>query len=471
MLLAMTTLGQKRHYSAFTELQAIGTTNGQVPFWMRSNQYGSIPLNGVSASLLAGIERNYDSIKGRGFDWGFGLEARENIGYKTELIVPAAYLKMRVAFLEFRAGRSKEVYGLVDTVLSSGSFSIAGNALGIPKLQIAVTDFEQLQLFDHTLALKGNFAHGFVGDRYLKFDDPQKAKYYLHQKSIYARLKRPEWSVGLYVGFNHQAIWTADKRYRPEPNDLKTVYREMFRGHNYGPTKIGNQLGSFDIGLSVDWPKSRLMFYRQQFYDINGVFDGRYLLDGLTGLTIENRREDENEIHWRKLLFECLYTANQGGEYWNRISNTGDQNYYNNADQSWYYQGWGVGTPFISPAHVTNPELPNLSPNYFSNNRVLAFHMGATLRVGAWENTAKFSFSHNRGTFMTSVEGSSMRGQYNPPAPDNIFPRTNQFSAYWSAMCCSGNKFNVGYMLAFDHGGLYENSVGVGLIVRRQYKF
>jgi len=50
------------------------------------------------------------------------------VGNKSNFTLIEGYGKLRISVFEIRAGRTKEIIGLCDTSLSSGSFSISGNA-------------------------------------------------------------------------------------------------------------------------------------------------------------------------------------------------------------------------------------------------------------------------------------------------------------------------------------------------------
>ena len=39
------------------EIDAIGTSKNVVPFWMRANKFGSIPLSGLSSGILGSIQK------------------------------------------------------------------------------------------------------------------------------------------------------------------------------------------------------------------------------------------------------------------------------------------------------------------------------------------------------------------------------------------------------------------------------
>src|SRR5579875_1986474 len=111
---------QVKNFSFNIESQIGYTSNSTVPFWMRSNQYGSFPLPGLSFSLLLSAKKVYDTSKKRLFDWGFGFEERNNVGQKIQAVLIEGYGKLKVWVFELKGGRSKEVMGLSgDTVLSS----------------------------------------------------------------------------------------------------------------------------------------------------------------------------------------------------------------------------------------------------------------------------------------------------------------------------------------------------------------
>src|SRR5579875_1987042 len=92
----------------FVEAQGIYTSNGQVPFWMRSDQFGSIPLSGASGSLIASVGKQYDSSRKKLFDWEFGLEGRANVGNTSQFILVEADAKLRLGVVELKGGRSKD---------------------------------------------------------------------------------------------------------------------------------------------------------------------------------------------------------------------------------------------------------------------------------------------------------------------------------------------------------------------------
>jgi hypothetical protein len=172
------------------EAQAIYTSNDQVPFWLRSNQFGSIPLSGASSSYIGRFTKDYKPNSKMLMDWGFGFEGRTNLGKQAEGLPIEAYGKARIGVFELKAGRSKDVIGLVgDSSLSSGSFSISGNTLGIPKVQVSIPEYYSLPFFNKLFAIKGGLAHGWLGDVPISSKRVESVSTFYHQNSLYGRIR------------------------------------------------------------------------------------------------------------------------------------------------------------------------------------------------------------------------------------------------------------------------------------------
>jgi len=106
-------------------------------FWLRTNQYGIVPLQSTAHLMQAAIWKPYrapDSTHTQKVDWGFKLNPAITYDQtdKQKIILPEAYIKVRFNAIEFYAGRWRGVTGLGDTALSSGFYAVSGNALPIP---------------------------------------------------------------------------------------------------------------------------------------------------------------------------------------------------------------------------------------------------------------------------------------------------------------------------------------------------
>ncbi|WP_285009794.1 capsule assembly Wzi family protein [Pedobacter faecalis] len=483
-----------QNVKAEVELQAIGTTNGVVPFWMRSNQYGSVPLAGASTSAIGRISRDYETLspsdklygREKTIDWGYGFEGRANGGDGSNFSLIEAYGKLKVWKFQLTAGRTRDVMGLNgDTSLSSGNFSVSGNSLGIPKIEISIPEYWTIPVFNGLISIKGNFAHGWSGSKTVKrhisdavISPVDRVGTYLHQKSFYGRLGKKDWRFKLYGGFNHQVFWGGEKDVYQEFYTLTPLETFFYvaTGKAYGNSyevpnsKIGNQLGSIDIGAEYNFDALRLTIYRQHFYDIGALSKLANIADGLNGISISNTSQQDRRITWRSILFEFLYTKHQAGELNAKYTKSGDEDYYNNYfyTEGWTYRGIGLGTPFIS-THTTVKSGQASDPrDYFINNRVVAFNLGLHADVNAWRMFAKLSFSKNFGTYGTSTIGHSLGYERFPPEY-GIFRRVNQFSAYIESERNIGKRLALGTGIGFDHGRLLDNSFGAVVKLKKSF--
>lgn len=453
----------------------VASSNGAVPFWMRANQFGSIPVSGVSAALTGRFEKRYSPDARKNIvDWGMAVEARGNIGSESNLILVEANLKGRLGIFQLLAGRAKDVSGLIDTSLSSGSFSLSGNALGIPKIELSIPEFWSVPLTSQLFAFKGNVSHGWMGNVPIQYGTyaGQAVASYFHHKSLHGRFGKPTWKWKLYGGINHDVIWGNEAKifgnqYKVD-NDLKALWY-VFSGSSAATSrdisKVGNHQGAIDYGFEVEAGKVKILAYRQQFYDKGALFYLGNILDGLNGLSLTNvSRERNKNMGWNKFLFEIFYSKNQAGEVGAVKTPSGPEYYYNHAvyQQGFSYKGSGLGTPLITRAEDARAELPNHRLNYFINNRVLAFHFGMEGYFKEWTFRSKLTYSKNWGEYRTSgikyqwFNGKQIPQQY----AYGIFRPVGQFSGYLEASRPLKNNFNLGFALAVDQGNLLYNSVG-----------
>jgi hypothetical protein len=283
--LVQNTDAQKSNFSYNLGSSAGFISLGHVPFWLRSNQFGSIPLDKASLSLIGSIRKDYDTAQTRIFDWGVSVEGRANIGHKSNFTIIEGYAKLRISVFEIRAGRSKEIMGLCDTSLTSGAWAVSGNALGIPKVQISIPEFYSLPVFGKLFAFKGNFAHGWIGEISRNVDgNVLQIGTWLHQKSLYGRFGKPDWKWKLYGGFNHQVFWGNEKDYYGDIYTLSPLetYIYVITGKGYGndsilSSRIGDHLGSIDLGLEFKFNGIRLLAYRQNLYDCGALQHTRWI--------------------------------------------------------------------------------------------------------------------------------------------------------------------------------------------------
>jgi len=470
---------QQDNYSFNISSLAGYTSSGTIPFWMRSNQFGSIPVSGASFSLIGSARKDYDNSKHRIFDWGASFEARGNLGQKSNFTIIEGYGKLKLSIFEFKAGRVKDIMGLCDTTLSSGSFSVSGNAPGIPKVQVAIPEFYSIPWFGKLFAFKGIYNHGWLGNvpmRRLITDDTVGINSFLHQKALYGRFGKPEWKWKLYGGFNHQVTWGNEQTFYVQDFTLSTfqTYLYVITGKKYSTgiiqeTRLGNHIGSIDVGFDYRFDKVKLLVYRQNFYEAGALIHLANINDGLNGVSLEFKQKEDQMFRLKKLLIEFLYSKNQAGEATSKFTTSPYEPYYNHGHymQGWSYHGIGLGTPFITTADYVREGLPSAPGEYFINNRVSVLHIGLEGSIEKCNYLLKASFSENYGTYYTTDEEQST--DIPDPGAYGIFGQREQFSAYLDCSRELKSGLNFGCTAAFDVGELYYNSFG--LIVRLSKSF
>ncbi|HTI90468.1 MAG TPA: capsule assembly Wzi family protein, partial [Puia sp.] len=347
--------GQADNWHGSLEAQAVFISDrNNVPFWMRSDRFGSVPLPGTSASFLAAGAKEYSPQAGL-VDWGASVLLRADVGSSSRVTLIEGFVKARFSIFQFRAGRIREFTGLVDSTLSSGAFAISGNALGIPKVQLSIPEYWSPPVFGNLFAFKGNFDYGWLGEDSIQYTRyTERSKLYYHQLSFWGRLGKPGWRLQLYGGFTHQVQW-GDERSIYGPKFLLTPFKTFqyaVMGKTYLGSKIGNHIGSIDLAMSYDLGNVTVSLYRQNFYDEGALAKLANIADGLNGISLTNKEYRIAEavpdyypvlgdlnppFQWHKVVFELFYSKNQAGYPWSKPTNSGDENYYNNFE---YYQGW-----------------------------------------------------------------------------------------------------------------------------------
>ncbi len=458
------------------------SASSRTPFWMTANQYGEVPASGMNAALKASLHKEYDTLyhfpamRMRTFSHGYGVSITANTSGTSRVVVPEAYLKIRYAFLEFYAGRRKEITGIADSALSSGSFIWSGNALPLPKIQLSIPEYTPI-LAQGLISVKGTYAHGWFGST------GAVKHYFLHQKTLYGRLGKPGWRLKMHAGFNHQVQWggrPATPFYDPEtqqtisrfPGDFPAYLKvvsgiSLNRGTavnqpgvpaNEALNRAGNHLGTIDLALQWDGPAMRLLLYRQSIYEDGSLYHLSNIADGLLGVSVRNKAGGV----LRSLVLEYLHTVNQGGplsasEGAIASELMGQDNYFNNSlyTDGWTYKGKGIGTPFIIPFSDIPDLYPTyvkekINPAYLINNRVRMYHMSAAWRAGDFSLISRYAFSVNFGSYTYPLQ----------PMHQHVFAQQIAYRY---------GSYDFSLMFSGDAGKLIRESYGLKLSIRRAW--
>lgn len=452
------------------EVGGYAVSQTTMPFWFRANQSGTVPLTGSIGTLRLGARSEYRSPTTgptRRFDWGYGVDAVANAGAVQQLVLAEAYVKVRYRAIELYVGRRRGIAGLVDTTLTSGAYSWSGNALPMPKIQIGTVGYAPLGFTRGLIAINAFFNHGWFNTGFVEHS-------YLHQKVLYLRLGKPHWRVHFYGGGNHEVQWggyapklvgvpgLSDKLDGRFGSDLSSYVRVVStrRGTGYIPpqgvisidegNRVGNHLGSLDVGMDLTVGTWRVLAYRQNLYETGSLFYLTNLADGLNGLSLQRLRPGTGKFAVDRLLVEFLYSKSQGGSEFviDDPKRRGRNNYFNHSQyqDGWTYLGRTIGTPFFTQGSESRP---GLASGAIVNNRVALLHLAASGSIAQrvqW--LAKLSFSQNLGTYDHPL-----------PAGTNQFSGILNLSAPVALPGLGSCRLNTS--VAVDQGQLLTNTTGV----------
>lgn len=413
-LLALRLMAQEN--TAPTVYVGGGLTSGKyTPFWLRANQYGAVPTE--ESYGMVGMETSGKVVLSKRADWGYGLSARINLAEtKADPMIQEAYIKGRYGIFELQVGRKKQLQGLMDSTLSSGSYIWSGNALPMPSINLVVKDFWAPAFLKDVVGFKGNYSHGWFENSRADVRD-----FYLHQKSFYGRLGKPNWKVKFYGGFNHQVQWGGVLKYS-DPNNFSAKngriasgakeYLYMITGQsinrvkeggdtatygvNDGWNRLGNHLGTVDLGMEIELTLGKLLMYRQSIYEDGSLYYGNNITDGLHGISFARKAKKGLQ----RVVVEYLNTASQGGNVFTNSSVLrGFDNYLNNGvyNSGWTYFGKGIGSPLLTLDSET--DLAPTKNVVYDNNRLEAYYIGIEGLFGENAVTFRGSMSNAIGWF------------------------------------------------------------------------
>ncbi|WP_234736938.1 capsule assembly Wzi family protein [Tellurirhabdus bombi] len=375
-------------YSA--EVGAFVSSSKRMPFWLRANQYGIVPLTAPVGTLRLGTQGEWrpdSSAQHNRWFVKYGAYAVGNVAQKSQVLLPEAYAMAGIGKFYAYAGRRREIIGLGDSTLSSGFYSWSQNAMPITKVQIGTNGFVPLGFTKGIISVNFLYAHGWFPNT----DSVQGS--FLHQKTLFGRIGKPNWKVRLYGGVVHNVQWGGRSNYvRREwtmngsgkfassfQDYLRLVVAKTPGGEGYSSVdslnQIGNHLGSLDFGIDVDLKGWNVLVYHQHpFEDKSGLVFLNFP-DGLYGLRSKNTKMTPiRTFRVRQVTFEYLTTMNRlnsvPGKY------EGDE-YFNHGQ---YIDGWArgqrvIGTPFISRWNDTRQDLyGSRQDRMISNNTIKVYH-------------------------------------------------------------------------------------------------
>ena len=440
--------------TCFIETGFTVSSGGIAPFWMRSNNYGAVPLHTPGAVLRASLNGEMKPRSNIGIC--YGIDLIERYSNKNEVLLQQAYAGFSYRDLSLKAGLWEQQYGNQYQSLSSGGLIWSGNARPIPELSLEVTEYISVPFTKKFVEFKGGISHGWFGDD-ITVDD-----ILLHHKYLYVRFGG-ELPVKLHYGLHHFAQWSgysSNPDYGQLPGGFSTFLRVfMARGGSPGAfwteyrNATGNHIGSHNLGIDAKLRNHEINFYWQTIFEDGSGLRLRNIRDGLWGLKLSLKTFAPVSA----VLVEYINTTDQSGTFDQYYENDtmkfagGNDNYFNSGvyEGGWTYRGKTIGTPLI-----TSPEIMSSSAfPYLLNNKISALHLGLEGKAGRIDYKAFYTFSRNYGTnsspFLERRDQHSvlLKGSVSDVLPWNL---------------------SVSAAVAFDIGELYEKNLGVMFSMKKE---
>lgn len=374
----------------------IGTgisTSDQMPFWIRSLQYGTIPLKS-NFSYINSKNSLQISNKIKRRVWNNELETLLIFQNGLSLILPIINTSYKNKNIEIFVGRKKEVYGLYDTTMSVGSYIWSGNSLPIPKIQISTNGFKSI--YKDIISLNVTLAHGWFGKENFAYN------YFLHQKTFYIKIGKNNNKVNIYTGISHFAQWGGYapvliglNRTLPDgslPKSFKDFLyiitaKNMPQSGNLSQfdneNRLGNHIGSIDLAINIKNKNNSWLIYTQHpVENAPGLWNN--FPDGIYGIRWVNQRKS-NKIGLKQITFDKINLLNQGIVYNDRYGYQ-INDYFNNSQymDGWSYRNNVIGIPLITQRSDTrlewfnnrglyaNKDYQQINGNYISSTNIAA---------------------------------------------------------------------------------------------------
>lgn len=402
----------------YGEVIASIATGTSTPFWIKSNQYGTIPNTSSNGLIKAGTHIHLNK------KWQLNAEGIVNTLAPSSSQLSIANVIFQNKYIDFYVGRRKEVFGICDTLGGSGSFIWSGNALPLPKVQVGTNGFVSPKFLGGKIAFQATLAHGWFGKGQFA------SNYYLHQKSLLLRIGRAQGRFALYGGFFHFAQWGGEaplliglNRTQPD-GSLPKSFRDfgyVFIAKNTPKTpnissydsvnRIGNHLGVLNIVLHWQTNKQNVLLYYQRPAETEAVFKYNFP-DGQYGISWTNKSKAKG-LKFEQISIEYLSTLRQNLRFTNQWGYLNDD-YFNNSQymDGWTYKNQILGTPFMSLRNDTQVRWFDVKGKYsdrnyqqVNGNSFIVYYLG--LRVSYHnKNLFHFKASHTQQHLFQNTDGS-----------------------------------------------------------------
>jgi Capsule assembly protein Wzi len=442
-------LAQKDSIQFEGQMSGIVSTGKNSPFLFQSQNYGKYTDAPTAGIISVGIGKDFSRPKSQ-LDFSFKFNGLlRNSTTNSPFYVHEYYGKCRLWVFDLTAGAKEEILGTQDSTLSGGGILFSKNSRPMPKITAGIEKFTAIPLTGGYLEIKGAISHGWFDNNIVKNE-------FLHHKYAYIRVggKLP---VRIQYGIDHVAQWGGllpNGSQQPSSfSDFIYVFKAGHGGSNAGSSEqvntLGNHIISQSLKLEVDANNFRVSAYWQNINEDPPVkfiaSNEMNIKDGLWGVSIRN-----NEFPFIKgILYEYLNTTDQSGTLFQKdgIIYGGSDNYFANYlyNNGWNYMGKTIGTPYIGP---NTPKWPSST-----NNRVCVQHVGIEGETNGYNYRLMASYSKNYGAYTSMF----------PKMIENTSTMLEIKKTYKQLY-----NIEVGCTIGADFGGLYGNTLGCMLSIRKR---
>jgi hypothetical protein len=417
------------------------------PFWFQNNQFGIVPFEPNSTTLLLRVNKKKSTIE-KLFDYSFVASCYANISKNESAIkLHELYLNAHLWVFNTSVGMHEEIIGNQDADLSSGGLLFSSNSRPMPKIFIGIENFTPILFKNGFVELKGGIAHGWFTDQIYTKD------LLLHHKYGYLRFGGNKSPFHLQYGVDHVAQWGGvSPVYGKQPTSFDDFINVFFARSGSSTSSIydqinvgGNHIISQSTKAEINIKNFVVSAYWQHLMEdkpIRFIWNTVNISDGLWGITIQNHKIP----FIQKIIYEYLNTTDQSGPYhdYDGVVYGGSDNYFNNYlyQNGWTHYGRTIGTPFItSPIYNKNHEISIL------NNRVQVHHIGMEGEYKGYRYKGISSFTKNYGTY-SDYPLEKMLSSTNM-----LFEISKHFEKFY--------QIDAGISVALDAGKAYGNNVGL----------
>jgi hypothetical protein len=440
-------------------------TGDQLPLWLHANKFGTVPTDApvsvTSGSYGVRIGLGEYTTVDSTLDIGFAMSDSE-----PQFQLRQADIGINWRALELRGGKFPYTRGVLPIEnLSVGSLGTSGNAEPLPSVSLSLPESVTVPFTNNLIGIRGGLAHGwFTGERWIQDT-------LLLSRWAYLNLGNEDSPVQFYGGLVVETMWGGNSKYtsnQPATASLENFARVVLfhEGGDDAPTSdqlnvIGNHLGIWEIGASINLGWSTLSGYHHHIFEDRSGIRGENRFDGLWGLGLElNTTPPWLPDRW---LFEYLDTIDQSGPYHDvmvggRKTNIGGRDsYYHHGQYSngWTHLGRIIGTPLF--VLIGEDESVRIA-----SNRVKAYNWAFSGVINnGWEYRVRSVYV---GHFPAYAAASVV-----PSNADDTYAQWHQYFRLSYSDLLVTQPVVISVEVGADFGRVYEDSIGLGLSIEWSY--